>query len=85
VSFLTQECDPPHLRGVAAWDTIPAFHRKIKMPEQATAPVRPEDPHEDFGHPRGTLAIVAVFGALFLLGWLTMYFYMFLQRGAPHS
>lgn len=54
------------------------------MPEQTTAPVRPEEP-QDFGHPRGTLAIVAVFGALFLLGWLAMYFYMFLQRGAPHS
>ena len=39
---------------------------------------------EEFGHPRGTLAIVVVFGTLFLLGWLGMYFYMFLQRGAPH-
>jgi hypothetical protein len=39
---------------------------------------------EDFGHPRGTLAIVIVFGSLFLLGWLAMYVYMFLQRGAPH-
>jgi Cytochrome c oxidase subunit IIa family len=39
---------------------------------------------EEFGHPRGTLAIVIVFGTLFLLGWLGMYFYMFLQRGAPH-
>ena len=38
----------------------------------------------DFGHPRGTLAIVIIFGSLFLLGWLSMYFYMFLQRGAPH-
>jgi hypothetical protein len=40
---------------------------------------------EDFGHPRGTLAIVAVFGLLFLLGWVIMYVYLFLQRGAPHS
>jgi hypothetical protein len=39
---------------------------------------------EEFGHPRGTLAIVIVFGSLFLLGWLAMYVYMFLQRGAPH-
>jgi len=38
----------------------------------------------DFAHPRGTLAIVIIFGSLFLLGWLGMYFYMFLQRGAPH-
>ena len=39
---------------------------------------------EDLGHPRGTLAIVIIFGSLFLLGWLAMYFYMFLQRGALH-
>ena len=43
-----------------------------------------EESHEDFGHPRGTLAIVGIFGALFLLGWLGMYFGMFLQRGAMH-
>lgn len=55
------------------------------MPVQATAPVRPQDPEPEFGHPRGTLAIVGIFGVLFLLGWLAMYFYMFLQRGAPHS
>ena len=42
-----------------------------------------KDP-EDFGHPRGTLAIVAIFGVLFLLGWVSMYVYLFLQRGAPH-
>ena len=40
---------------------------------------------EDFGSPRGTLAIIGIFGVLFLLGWLIMYFYLFLQRGAPHS
>ncbi len=40
---------------------------------------------EDFGHPRGTLAIVLVFGLLFILGWLGMYIYVFLARGAPHS
>jgi hypothetical protein len=39
---------------------------------------------QDLGHPRGTLAIVLVFGALFLLGWLAMYVFMFLERGAPH-
>lgn len=55
------------------------------MPEQPITPIRPRDDHEELGHPRGTLAIVAVFGALFLLGWLAMYFCMFLQRGAPHS
>jgi cytochrome c oxidase subunit IIa family protein len=39
---------------------------------------------EDYGHPRGTLAVVGVFGVLFLLGWLLMYVYLFMQRGAPH-
>jgi hypothetical protein len=38
----------------------------------------------DLGHPRGTLAIVIVFGLLFALGWLAMYLYRFLPGGAPH-
>jgi hypothetical protein len=42
------------------------------------------DAPEDFGHPRGTLAIVILFGTLFLLGWLGMYVFIFLERGAPH-
>jgi hypothetical protein len=45
---------------------------------------RNENNDEDFGHPRGTLAVVGIFGALFLLGWLGMYFGMFLQRGVMH-
>jgi hypothetical protein len=36
-------------------------------------------------HPRGTLAIVFVFGLLFALGWLAVYVFVFLERGAPHS
>lgn len=44
-----------------------------------------EAPLEDFGHPRGTLVIVTLFGALFALGWLAMYLLRFLERGAPHS
>jgi hypothetical protein len=39
----------------------------------------------DLGHPRGTLAIVIVFGILFALGWLAMYLCRFLGRGAPHA
>ena len=35
-------------------------------------------------HPRGTLAIVIVFGLLFALGWVAVYLFLFLQRGAPH-
>jgi hypothetical protein len=38
----------------------------------------------DMGHPRGTLAIVAIYGVLLALGWLAMYFFGFLERGAPH-
>ena len=35
-------------------------------------------------HPRGTLAIVLVFGILFALGWLAVYLLVFLERGVPH-
>lgn len=35
-------------------------------------------------HPRGTLAIVGIFGALFAIGWFVMYIWTFLGRGAPH-
>ena len=40
---------------------------------------------EDLGHPRGTLAIVAIFGLLFALGWLAMYLFRFLEMGAPRG
>jgi hypothetical protein len=43
------------------------------------------DRQEDFGHPRGTLTIMIIFGALFMLAWLAMYLFVFLERGAPHS
>ncbi len=39
---------------------------------------------EELGHPRGTLALVIVYGLLFGLGWLAMYFLRFLAHGAPH-
>jgi len=32
-------------------------------------------------HPRGTLAIVALYGLLFALGWLALYFGVYLPRG----
>jgi hypothetical protein len=35
-------------------------------------------------HPRGTLAIVALLGAFFVFGWLAMFLFLFLGRGAPH-
>ncbi len=33
-------------------------------------------------HPRGTLAIVGVYGLLFAIGWLVLYFFVFVPRGA---
>ena len=33
-------------------------------------------------HPVGTLAIVGVYGLLFVLGWLAVYFFLFRARGA---
>jgi hypothetical protein len=53
--------------------------------QSAAAPSRVEEPQEDFGHPRGTLAIVIIFGVLFALAWLGIYISQFLERGAPHS
>lgn len=43
---------------------------------------RPDAP-VPFEHPRGTFAIVFIFGALFALGWLAMYVLRFLAIGAP--
>lgn len=57
----------------------------MSTPEKSVEATRPDEAGEqEFGHPRGTLAIVIIFGTLFLLGWLGMYVCMFLQRGAPH-
>ena len=33
------------------------------------------------GHPKGTLAIVGIYGLLFVLGWLVIYFFVFVPRG----
>ena len=32
-------------------------------------------------HPRGTLAVVGIYGLLFLLGWLAFYYFLFAPRG----
>lgn len=39
---------------------------------------------DKIGHPRGTLAIVLIYAALFALGWAFLYFVEFVPRGAPH-
>lgn len=37
----------------------------------------------DFGqHPRGTLALVGLYGVLFAVGWLLFFFLLYLPRGA---
>jgi len=38
---------------------------------------------EDFGHPRGTLAIVLIYAVIFALSWGGLYVWQFLERGAP--
>ncbi len=40
-----------------------------------------DEPVDVGGHPRGTLAIVGIYGLLFVIGWLIMYFGVFLPRG----
>jgi hypothetical protein len=42
--------------------------------------------HEDetFEHPKGTLAIVILYGLLFAAGWVALYVFEFLPRGAPN-
>ena len=43
-----------------------------------------EVPLEELGHPRGTLAILVIYGLLFGIGWLALFFFEFMPRGAPH-
>lgn len=53
--------------------------------EPASSSPRDEDSYsaEDFGHPRGTLAIVLIYAIVFALSWLGLYVYQFLGRGVP--
>ena len=41
-----------------------------------------EQPSDAGGHPKGTLAIVGIYGLLFAVGWLVLYFGVFVPRGA---
>lgn len=52
----------------------------VSAPLRQTADVDPSV----LENPRGTLAIVAVFGLLFALAWLAMFLFGFLARGATH-
>lgn len=42
-----------------------------------------EDTPLDLGHPKGTLAIVALYALLFALGWAALYGLVFVPRGTP--
>lgn len=44
----------------------------------------PTDPPDLGHHPRGTLAIVILYGVLFGIAWLALYFGVFLPRGGIH-
>ncbi len=55
------------------------------MAAPQSSPPDPQSPVPDFGHPRGTLAIVLIYGLLFAAGWFAMYVFQFLGRGAPRS
>jgi hypothetical protein len=49
-------------------------------------PRAPADPDlASLENPRGTLVIVLLFGLVFAVGWLVMYFWVFLGRGALHA
>ena len=40
-----------------------------------------DEPVDVGGHPKGTLVIVGIYGLLFVIGWLIMYFGVFVPRG----
>lgn len=52
-------------------------------PTEEAGPPADSPSLEELGHPRGTLAIVLIYGALFALGWCLLYFVEFIPRGAP--
>jgi hypothetical protein len=63
--------------ALAAWTAVAAWlHRECDPEASVTNP----DP-EPYRHPIGTLAIVGAYGALFAVGWLLVYVYVYLSRG----
>ena len=51
--------------------------------ENTSAETPADESSEDFGHPRGTLAIVIIYALIFALSWGGLYVWHFLGRGAP--
>lgn len=68
------------------WSRLPAevclnvSGGEYMMEESETGKQEPEFT----GHPRGTLAILIIYGVLFALGFFALYYFEFLPRGAPH-
>jgi hypothetical protein len=52
--------------------------------ETSRVPPPTDDVTALVGHPRGTLAIVLIFGLLFAAAWFGMYLFRFMGQGAPH-
>ena len=52
-------------------------------PSNPTPHAESSSAEEDFGHPRGTLAIVLIYGLLFVLVWAGLFIFQFLGRGVP--
>ena len=51
------------------------------MAEQGHPKEPPQEPEDQ--HPRGTLAVMLIYMSLFVFGWLALYLFEFLPRGAP--
>ncbi|MDH5643539.1 MAG: hypothetical protein OEY63_04995 [Gemmatimonadota bacterium] len=41
-----------------------------------------EQEHDVGKHPKGTIAVIALYGVLFVLGWLAVFVLIYLPRGA---
>lgn len=52
-----------------------------ESPDTSTEP-RSEVDLDEIGHPKGTLAVLAIYMLLFVVGWIGLYFFLFLSRGA---
>ncbi len=57
-------------------------HASLDHPSQDENPNDPQDLIERIGHPKGALAVLALYMLLFVVGWVGLYFFLFLSRGA---
>lgn len=59
------------------------MHQSENLAEQDQSPAETAAVDiEEIGHPKGTLAILAIYMLLFVAGWIGLYFFLFLSRGA---